>query len=72
VLLKEGVNFLLSALTLVPIALLQEADEFFGMTFNLIQFVAGQLAPTHLRFTLQLMPLAFHGIDIHASSCRVR
>jgi hypothetical protein len=69
VLLKEGVNFLLSALTLVPVALLQKADELFGMTFDLIQFVAGQLAPSHLRFTLQLMPLTFHDIGIHAPSC---
>src|SRR5688572_27854741 len=51
----------------VAVALLELAGELVGVALDLVEVIVGQLAPLHLRFTFDLLPLALEDVRIHVA-----
>src|SRR5215468_6768209 len=65
---QPGVDFALGLVPGVAVALLQTAGELSALALDDIQIVVGELAPFLLHLALELLPIAFDTIPVHASS----
>jgi len=66
VLAKAPIHFLFSALTGVPIALLQAPYELIPFSCNAIEVVISEIAPPFFDLPTHLLPLPFENISIHS------
>jgi hypothetical protein len=48
------------------IAFLNAANELFAITLDLVEVVAGEVAPLFLNLTFELRPVSFNAIPVHA------
>src|SRR5690606_13467883 len=63
----EGADFLVRAVAVPPVALLQLPGQVFGIAFGHVEDVVGQVAPLGLGLALELLPVAGNDVLVHAS-----
>lgn len=54
--------------TLVPVAFLNSADQFFSVPLGALKIVVRQLSPLRLDFTFELPPFPLQDVFIHESA----
>lgn len=62
---EEVIDLSFCLVTLVTVAFLNSADQFFGVTLGAIKIVVRQLSPLRLDFTFELAPFPLQDVFIH-------